>query len=78
MTAWFIGVVLSFNLLEPPVESHYQLKQFNSELSCLKFIVKNYKEVEFSAAEYFGEYEIEGKKYYLNNIELNCISLDLV
>jgi hypothetical protein len=40
--------------------------------------VENYKEVENSAAEYFGEYEIEGIRYRLEDIELGCISLDLV
>jgi hypothetical protein len=78
MTSWFISVVINFSLLTSPVVSHYQLKQFNSEISCLKFVVENYKEVESSAAEYFGEYEIEGIRYRLEDIELGCISLDLV
>jgi hypothetical protein len=78
MTSWFISVVINFNLLTSPVASYYQLQQFNSEISCLKFVVKNYKKVESSAAEYFGEYEIEGIRYRLKDIELGCVSLDLV
>lgn len=78
MTVWLIGVVLSFNMLTTPIQSHWQSKQFKTELDCLRYLVNQYEVIEENASKYFGEYEINKRTYRLKNLKLRCVSLNQV